>query len=424
MARPQIGWRATSRPRNGHSPAIWRQPQQGRPRAPRTEAHRSLAVKITRLHTLCLSRLHDRDQQWLTACYRTIKADCAIVVIETDEGLTGIAEASAYGGPLQIRSWVEWLGRDLIGRDPREADLAFRPHGGLRPYDTAIAGIDCALWDLRGKLAGQRVAQLASPTALDKVRLYASSGCRYDWRERPQQLVEETVGYVEAGYTAVKFRIGTDWSWDGITVDHFIGLVRDVHNAVGGRADLMVDGNCRLTEDQALVVARELNRLGFAWFEEPIPAKEIEAYARLCAAVDMPISGGECFTTLEQFRPYFERHAYDIVQPDVAVCGLTEAFAIARMAERYGVKVAPHSWHNGLMGMANGHFVAALPEPLMLEVCMIQGPLQWAILAQPPTIEGGHLLLPGAPGLGVELAEGLEEQFPFIEGHYAVTVSR
>ena len=380
-------------------------------------------MTITNVRTLCLSRLHQPDQQWLTAMYRSIKADAALVVIETDSGLTGIGEASAYGWPLKIRSWVDWLAPELLGKSPEDLSIVPHPTGKNWGHDAAVAGIDQALWDLRGRLAGEPVRKLLNPRADEDVRLYASSGCRYDWGADPQQLVRETLGYLEAGYTAVKFRIGTDWTWDGVTVDRFLGLVREVHQEVNGRAELMCDGNSRLTEDQALAIAKEFDRLGFVWFEEPIKSTEIDGYARLCAAVEMPISGGECFTTLEQFRPYFERRAYDIVQPDVGLCGITEAMRIAQMADRYGVDVCPHSWHNGLMGVANGHYIAALPRPRVLELCLIQGPLQWAILADPPAITDGRLDLPG-PGLGVSLAEDLEAQFPYVEGHYAVTVQR
>ena len=233
----------------------------------------------------------------------------------------------------------------------------------------------------------------------------------------------------------MKFRIGTEWTWDGVTVDRFLGLVREVAQAVDGRMELMLDGNCRLTEEQALPIALELDRLGFAWFEEPIPHAQIDAYARLCAAVDIPITGGESFTTLEQFRPYLEKHAYDIVQPDAGICGITETMRIAETAYRYGVDMCPHSWHNGLMGLANGHCVSALPTPHrlpshlgfppnVLELCMIQGPLQWDILADPPSIDSGWLVFPDRPGLGVDLASDLEERFPYLEGHYAVTVER
>jgi len=237
-------------------------------------------------------------------------------------------------------------------------------------------------------------------------------------------LIEETLSYISDGYTACKMRIGTEWSWDNVTVDRFLGLMREVAQAVAGRMELMLDGNQRLSEEQALPIARELDRLGFTWFEEPIPQTDVDGYARLNAAVDMPITGGEQFTTLERFRPYLEKRAYGIVQPDVAWCGISEAMRIAEMADRYGVDVCPHSWHNGLMAMANGHYVAALPRPRVLELCMIQGPLQWEILAEKPVIRDGWLELPVRAGLGVELAPNLDTRFPYVEGDYMITVQR
>jgi L-alanine-DL-glutamate epimerase-like enolase superfamily enzyme len=381
-------------------------------------------MKITKVETLCLSRLHELERQWFTARYRTIKADCAIVVIDTDEGLQGIGEACAYGQPYQIRDWVAWFAPELTGKDPLDGRSVPHPNGRSSAHDSAVAGIDAALWDLKGKAAGKRVCQLLSDHPLDRVRLYASSGCRYEWRYRPEQLIEEALDYVQLGYTAMKFRIGTEWAWDGVTVDRFLGLVRELSQAVAGRMELMLDGNCRLSEEQALPVARELERLGFAWFEEPIFRDNIDGYARLCAAVDIPISGGESFTALEQFRPYLEKKAYDIVQPDAGWCGISEAMRIAETAQRYGVHTCPHSWHNGLMAMANAHFVAALPTAHPLELCMIQGPLQWGILKETPAIAGGSLVFTGKSGLGVDLADDLPKKFPFVEGHYAIEVFR
>ena len=379
---------------------------------------------ITGLDTICLSRLHEPERQWVTSKYRTVKADCAIVLIHTDEGLQGIGEASAYGWPLLIREWVHWLAPQLVGRDPQDPGIALHPNGRSWSHDAAVAGIDLALWDLRGKLAERRVCDLLAPDPQDRVRLYASGGCRYDWRHRPEQLIEEALAYAELGYTAMKFRIGTEWSWDGVTVDRFLGLVRELAQAVGKRMELMLDGNCRLTEEQALAVSKELDRLGFAWFEEPIPSDQIDGYARLSAAVQTPITGGETLATVEQFRPYLEKRAYDIIQPDAGLCGISEAMRIARAASRYGVDLCPHSWHNGLLAVAHAHLLAALPNPHPLELCMHQGPLQWAVLAQKPTIEGGWLLLPDGAGFGVELEEDLERRFPYIEGHYAIQVIR
>lgn len=392
-------------------------------------------MKITSLRTLCLSRMHEPENQWFTSTFRTIKADCAIVLIETNAGITGIAEACAYGGPEQIRRWVTHYAPILIGRDPLNPGTPPAPHYRSRSHDCAVAGIDCALWDIRGKATGRTVSQAlvdsgVSPRTrapINPVRLYASSGCRYDWGVNPHQVIEEALGYIAQGYTAMKLRLGTHWDWDGVTVDCFLGLMRELAQAVqatGRRFDLALDGNQRLTEEQALPIARELERLGFAWFEEPIPQADVAGYARLAAAVEIPITGGEQFTTVEQFRPYFEKRAYDIIQPDMGWCGLSEGMCIVRMAEHYGVQVIPHNWHNGLMTMANAHFVAALPHPLMCELCMIQGLLQWAIVKDRPTISDGVLYLPDKPGLGVELAEDLEATFPYIPGDWALPVHR
>ncbi len=115
-------------------------------------------MKITDIRTLCLSRPHEPARQWRTAGVRVPKADCAIVVIDTDAGLQGIAEACAYGVPPKIRAQVETMRPALLGRDPSEPDLAPRPVGMNAPHDTAAAGIDAALWDLRGKAAGRPVA--------------------------------------------------------------------------------------------------------------------------------------------------------------------------------------------------------------------------------------------------------------------------
>jgi L-alanine-DL-glutamate epimerase-like enolase superfamily enzyme len=390
-------------------------------------------MKITKLHTLCLSRMHELENQWFVAGVRVLKADCAIVVVETDAGITGIGEACAYGVPNLIKGWVDFLSPSLIGRDPRDPATPPSPHYRSSAYDCAVAGIDCALWDIRGKAAGKTVSQLlvesgASPRAeapINPVRLYASSGCRYDWGGDTHQLIEEALGYIAQGYTAMKLRIGTEWAWYGVTVDRFLGLMRELAQAVkatGKHFDLALDGNQRLSEAQAMPIAKELERLGFAWFEEPIPQTDADGYARIAASVEMPITGGEQFTTLEQFRKHLEHKAYDIVQPDVGWCGLSEAMRIVHYAERFGVRVMPHNWHNGLMTMANAHFVAALPRPYMCELCMIQGPLQWAIVKDKPVIKEGYLHLPDQPGLGVALADDLESTFPYVPGSWATPV--
>ncbi len=389
-------------------------------------------MKITRVETLCLSRPHELANQWFTHKYRSVKADCALVVVHTDSDFIGIGEASAYGAPNLIRDAINWLALELIGQDPNNPAIAPHPNGHfpktsfphMTAHDCAVAGLDCALWDLRAKIAGISVRKLINPNAKDQLRLYASSGCKYDWRIRPEQLIEETLGYLELGYSAAKVRLGTHWEWDGVTTTRFLDLMRDLAQAVNGRMELAVDAGKRFSYDQALLVARELEKLGFKWLEEPIDMFDVQGYSRLNAAVGIAITGGESFATLEQVYPFLATKGFDIVQPDVALTGITEGLRIANMAARFGIAVTPHSWHNAPMLMANAQFLAAINNELPLEHCMIQGPLQEAVISQRLPIKNGFLELPDISGLGFELAKEVQERFPYIEGHYALEVNR
>ena len=383
-------------------------------------------MKIADVSTTLLSRMHEPEWQWQINNFRAVKADAAIVTITTDQDVVGIGEASPYGYPTLIAEQVTKLAPEITGLDPQQAlHLGLHPNGASLSYDCAVAAIDAALWDIRGKVEGKRVADLLKAEgALGSVRLYASGGCNYDWGNHPEALVEEVVGYQKEGFLACKVRIGTHWDWDNVTPARQIALLRDLRDAVGDDFELMLDGNCRLTEAEALAVGRGLDELHFTWFEEPIPKTDLAGYVRLNEAFDTPVTGGESWTTLEQFAPFLEVHAYSIAQPDVGTCGMTEAWRIVQAAARNGVDVCPHNWHNGLLTIIQANLVAALPHPHVLELCRHQGPLQWALLKDPPSIANGVLVLPSAPGYGVALATNLEEKYPYIEGDYRIDVYR
>ena len=391
-------------------------------------------MKITNVETICLSRIHEIENQWKTFNVKTLKADVAIVVVSTDSDLVGIGEACAYGNPTFIKIWIDKFGPEIIGKDPREIEFLPHPVGFahehfnyknnsfLRGHDSAVGGLDCAIWDLKAKINKTSVSKLISPKSKDYMKVYASSGVRYDWREDPNQLIEETKSYIDLGFSATKVRIGTKWTWDNVTTDKFIGLMKDLSSEVGKKMNLMVDGNCNLNIEQATKIAKELEKLDFLWFEEPINKDDIEGYIKLNASVEMPISGGEQLTTLAQFVPYIDKKAYDIIQPDVGEAGITECLRISKYAENNGIKVIPHSWHNGLMVVSSAHFASSLLNPQFVEMCMVQGPLQWDILKEYP-IKSGSISIEG-PGLGVNLADNLTEKFPYIEGNYFVDVVR
>ncbi|QKW17740.1 mandelate racemase/muconate lactonizing enzyme family protein [Kitasatospora sp. NA04385] len=386
---------------------------------------------ITDVRTLCGTRLHSREDQWVTDRYRSVKADVAVVVVETDDGVTGVGEACSYGNPRQIADWVRWYRDSLVGAELDDFSVVPRPTGTAlehavgSAHDFAVAGIDCALWDARGRAAGKPVARLLNPdAATDPVDVYASGGVRYDWHDDPRTLIADVLGYVDAGYRTVKFRLGTAWHWDRITPARFLALYDEVRDAVDGRAALAVDANSRLSRAEARVLAEGLSERGALWLEEPIAKDDLAGYAELNQAVPLRISGGESFTTIEQFRPWIENGCFDIVQPDAGVCGITEVMRVGRIAAAAGLSLIPHSWHNGLMLMANAHAVAALPNAPMVEECMVQGPLRWGVVQGGSPVKDGRVSVLGSPGLGADVIDGLEEQYPYVEGHYSVEVYR
>ena len=239
-------------------------------------------MRITDVTTTNATRMHGLDEQWFTHTFRSVKADLSLVTIATDEGVIGIGEACAYGNPVQIADWVSWLAPTLIGADLDDPSIVPRPTGTsfARPiesaYDYAVAAIDCALWDARARAQGLPVSRLINPDADDTVQMYASGGVRYDWRTSDQRaLVDDIVGYVAQGYSAVKFRLGTSWAWDGVTPERFLALFDLVRAEVGDGIGLAVDANSRLSREEAQAVAYGLDERGALFFEEPIAKKDL-----------------------------------------------------------------------------------------------------------------------------------------------------
>ena len=322
-----------------------------------------MPLKITDIRTLCLSHKHAPEDIWFSSDFRVFKADCPIIIIETDGGIQGVSEPSTYGYPPALKERAEALKPQLLGRDPEDPSLV------------------------------------------------------------PESLFDEAISLADRGYTAYKMRLGTEWRWSGITVERFLLLAQALTDAVGERMELMLEGNARLNEEQALQIGRWLDERAWTWFEEPLAKDQLEGYARLNKALAIPITGGESNTRLADFEPFFAKKAFAKGQLDVGMCTLREAIRIYRRGRDYGIPVFAQNWHNGLLTVANAHFLAALPEAHVLEQFVGQGPLQWSILRERP-IADGYFNLPADPGWGVSLAPNLAQKFPWIPGSWGEREAR
>ncbi|MDA0350503.1 MAG: mandelate racemase/muconate lactonizing enzyme family protein [Verrucomicrobia bacterium] len=403
-------------------------------------------IKITDVKMTILSHEFEEKHQWYVAGRYAWKTDTMILQIFTDQGIIGIGEGSPYGYLDRMKEYVEkHVKPNLIGQNPFDVDLltcgATNPWGGSgstayftdRTICCAWAGTNNALWDIIGRAKNMPVYKLlATDNEPDPhIRLYASGGVEYTWYDSGRPTLPEVIaGYKAKGYTASKFRVGTDWKVAGMTVQKYIPWIEKVREAVGPDFDLCQEHNMRLTLDECKEIAPTYERLKFHWLEEPFNRNEegaVEGHIELCEMLPtVMVSGGEGMHNRFEFKEFVDRNAYDIVQPDCNILGISEAWAIARMAHLKGKLCCPHNWHGGMTTMANAHFVAGIPNRHMLELNQTYNPFHTDLFVEPMVPKNGYLDVPDRPGLGMELKplEDLKKKYPYLPGSWYRTNPR
>jgi D-galactarolactone cycloisomerase len=271
-----------------------------------------------------------------------------------------------------------------------------------------VSVVSAAIDDLRGKLLGIPAYGLYGGALRKRVRAYASSGGYFDGVDPKDSWPEEFAELTGAGFTAIKMRLGR------YPIRHELALIENLR-ADYPELDFMADGNAAYTLPRAIEMGRGLARLGFRWWEEPIPQKDYAGYDRLRPALDLPLAGGEGTTERGELRQYLLKKNFDIVQPDVAMCGgIGESQFMADMARLYAVEYIPHMWGGALMVAATMQVLALVPDPTrspatfapLLEFDQTENPFRTDLLATPLRMGAdGWFDIPSAPGLGVEVDE-------------------
>lgn len=347
-------------------------------------------------------------------CVYAARAETLLVKITTESGLVGWGEAHSPPVPRVSQAVVEDLfAPQLIGEDPLAVEAhwdrlyhSMRLRGHTRGFMLeALAGVDIALWDLRGKLLGQPIYALLGGPFLPRregrlrVPCYASGvpGATLDER------IEAAERFIALGYTALKLSIGRgDLAGDLAQVEALAATVR-------GRADLLVDAHGCYDARTAVPAAHRMSQWGVGWLEDPLPPEDVAGYAALCQAVELPIANGETECTRWQFRDKLQQRAADVILPDICRAGgLSEGYKIALVADLYHVPWCAHvsigSWVHLVAAL---HLAAATPNFLLCEYPnpLSPNPLGDPLLVEPLQVEAGHLLLPEGPGLGISFNE-------------------
>ena len=266
--------------------------------------------------------------------------------VETDEGISGWGEPVVEGRARTVEAAVHELAEYLVGRDPSRINDLWQTlyrggfYRGGPVLMSAIAGIDQALWDIKGKALGVPVYELLGGRVRDRMKTY-----RWVGGDRPADLVEQIRGYRELGFDTFKFN-GTEEMKlvdSPRAVDQAVARVAAVREAFGDSVDFGVDFHGRVGAPMARALLRELEPFRPLFVEEPVLPEQAEYYPRLAASTPIPLAAGERMYSRFEFKRVLEAGGLAILQPDLSHAGgITECLKIAAMAEAYDVALAPH----------------------------------------------------------------------------------
>ena len=326
------------------------------------------------------------------------------VQVLTDDGIEGIG-ITTFGGKLvrTLKTALDEFGELIKGEDPLRTEqvvaklrVASAPCGPGGLAALAMAAIDIALWDIRGKAFGVPLARLLGGLR-DRVPAYASGALT---RTTPTDKLERAASaLVEKGYRQIKAQMAVE----GLNAVQEVERIRLIRSAVGQETNLLVDINQRWGVHEAISVGRRVEELGLGWLEDPTRCDDYEGLAKIADALATPICAGEYLYGIEPHRQTLAYHSVDIAMIDLLrVGGVTQWMKVAGMAEAFNRPVASH-----LLPEIHVQLVAAVPNGLVVEYM----PWTCRLFENPPIPEKGEITVPTGAGLGLKFASDLFDKY-------------
>lgn len=336
--------------------------------------------------------------------------DAVLVRIRTDSGLEGIGEADSQ--PEVVKSIIDapfshniacGLRQLLIGENPLETERLWQKmhrrtlyFGRSSVTITAMAAVDMALWDLKGKLYNQPIHRLLGGKQHDRIKAYASILFGRDGAET-KKIAQR---WREAGYRAIKF----GWEPMGQSEALDIELVRSAREGIGD-GTLLIDAGCVWDARTALQRAKAFEPFGIGWLEEPLRPDDVEGYRWLRDRSPVPIAGGEEECGREAWRPLIEARALDIYQVDLARNGFTDADYVKQRVQEIGARLCNHCYTSPVTVAASLHWLSTCRDAFVFEDCVEDSPLRHELTHERVQATDGWISPPDGPGLGVTLNE-------------------
>jgi galactonate dehydratase len=354
---------------------------------------------------------------YVVHCYRT---NWVFVKIDTDEGISGVGEATLEMKEKTVEAAVLELKDYLLGKDPREIERHF--HAIYRDsywrtgpvLMSALSAVEMALWDISARQLDVPVYRLLGGKCNDRVKAYANAW--FAGAKTPEAFGDKAKAAVTRGFQALKWDpFGSAYmDISAKELDDALAVVGSVRDAVGNGVDLLIEGHGRFNVPTACTIARELEPFRPLFFEEPVPPDNMDALADVRAKSRISIATGERLYHRNQFRELFERHAADVIQPDVSHAGgLGECKKIAAMAEVYQLPFAPHNPSGPIANAATLQLAACTPNFYLLETMATDIPWRNDLTTENLVFKDGYFEIPDRPGLGVELNEEAFADHPY-----------
>lgn len=350
-------------------------------------------------------------------CFRT---NWVFIKVYTDEGIDGIGEATLEYKEKALTGAVEHAKEALVGKDPFRIEQlthdlyrdAYWRGGAV--LMSALSGIECALWDIKGKALGVPVYELLGGRMRDDVRIYVNGW--FSGAKTPEEFGRKAAEAVKRGVTAMKWDpFGKSFlEISNADLTKALECVDEVRKAVGPSVDLLIEGHGRFDIPTSVRIAKELAQFKPLFFEEPTPPDNIEALKRVKDQSPVAISAGERLYGLRPFRDLLDRKAVDYIQPDVSHAGgIMELKKIASLAEADYIPFAPHNPSGPVANAATLQLAACCQNFSILEIMYSDVVYRADITDECLRSRNGRIEIPSKPGLGITLNEEACAEHPY-----------
>ena len=339
------------------------------------------------------------------------------VVVETDDGLIGIGEATG-GSETQPRvAAIQEIKHLVIGMDPRNVHEIFHKLylTAFLKVTQAMAGIEMACWDILGKSLGVPVYTLLGGKVRDNVRVYANGW--YSGERTPEGFAEKASEVVAKGYTALKFDPFGDahMQMSRKETNEVKALIGAVREAVGDDVDILIEAHDRFSTYAAIEIGNWLKDYDVTWFETPVLSTDVSALVEVARRIPVRMIAGERMHAIHEFGEFLSHNVTDVINPEpLGVGGIWRSLQIAGIAEAHHAEIALHNAESPFKTMVALHIDAVTPN-VFIQECFDDFLEPWVseVLSGFLHVENGYLRMPDAPGIGVELNEDEAKKHPY-----------